>query len=91
MPYPMNLPLARVLKQVNEVILGKDHLQISSDKGRSWKPIGEPLPYPGGGYDGARGPAYSARTKTFYIWRWGCGDKVLPDAIMSAGFDYTKE
>jgi hypothetical protein len=32
-----------------------------------------------------------ARTKTFYIWRWGCGDKVLPDAIMSAGVDYTKE
>ena len=83
--YPAELPDGRI------VIIGKDHLLISSDKGRTWKPIGQPLPYPGGGYDGARGPAYSARTKTFYIWRWGCGDKVLPDAIMSAGFDYTKE
>jgi photosystem II stability/assembly factor-like uncharacterized protein len=83
--YPAELPDGRV------VILGKDHLLISSDKGQSWKPIGEPLPYPGGGYDGARGPAYSARTKTFYVWRWDCGNSVLPNAIMSAGFDYTKE
>jgi photosystem II stability/assembly factor-like uncharacterized protein len=83
--YPAELPDGRI------VIIGKDHLQISSDKGRTWKPIGQPLPYPGGGYNGARGPAYSARTKTFYIWRWDCGDEVLPDAIMSAGFDYTKE
>jgi photosystem II stability/assembly factor-like uncharacterized protein len=83
--YPAELPDGRI------VILGKDHLQISSDKGRTWKPIGQPLPYPGGGYNGARGPAYSARTKTFYIWRWDCGNSVLPDAIMSAGFDHTKE
>jgi hypothetical protein len=71
--------------------VGKDHLQISADKGVTWKPIGDPLPYAGGGYDGARGPAYSARTKTFYIWRWGCGNTVLPDAVMSAGFDYTTQ
>jgi photosystem II stability/assembly factor-like uncharacterized protein len=81
---PAELPDGRI------VIIGKDHLLISSDKGQSWKPIGEPLPYPGGGYDGARGPAYSARTKTFFIWRWGCGSTVLPDAIMSAGFDWMK-
>jgi hypothetical protein len=83
--YPAELPDGRI------VILGKDQLQISADKGLTWKPIGQPLPYPGGGYNGARGPAYSARTKTFYIWRWDCSDNVLPDAIMSAGFDYTKE
>ena len=83
--YPAELPDGRI------VVIGKDHLQISSDKGATWKPIGEPLPYPGGGYNGARGPAYSAPTKTFYIWRWDCGNNVLPDAIMSAGFDYTKE
>jgi photosystem II stability/assembly factor-like uncharacterized protein len=82
---PAELPDGRV------VILGKDHLLISSDKGVTWKPIGEPLPYSGGGYDGARGPAYSARTKTFYIWRWDCGNSVLPNAIMSAGFDYTTQ
>lgn len=83
--YPAELPDGRI------VILGKDHLLISSDHGATWKPIGEPLPYPGGGYTGARGPAYSARTKTFFIWRWDCGNVVLPDAIMSAGFDYTKQ
>jgi hypothetical protein len=80
--YPAELPDGRI------VVVGKDHLQISSDKGKTWKPIGAALPYAGGGYDGARGPAYSARTKTFYVWKWGCGNTVLPDAIMSMGFDY---
>jgi hypothetical protein len=83
--YPAELPDGRI------VILGRTHLLISADKGKTFEPIGEPLPYEGGGYNGARGPAYSARTKTFYIWRWDCGDQVLPDAIMSAGFDYTKQ
>jgi photosystem II stability/assembly factor-like uncharacterized protein len=82
---PAELPDGRI------VIIGKDHLLISSDKGKSWKPIGEPLPYPGGGYDGARGPAYSARTKTFFIWRWDCGSNVLPNAVMSAGFDWSTQ
>jgi photosystem II stability/assembly factor-like uncharacterized protein len=83
--YPAELPDGRI------VIIGKDHLQISSDKGVTWKPIGQPLPYPGGGYDGARGPTYSARTKTFYVWRWDCSNNVVSNAIMSAGFDYTTE
>jgi hypothetical protein len=83
--YPAELPDGRI------VIVGKDHLLISADKGKTWKPIGEPLPYPGGGYDGARGPAYSARTKTFYVWRWDCSNNVVANAVMSAGFDYTKE
>jgi hypothetical protein len=80
--YPAELPDGRI------VIVGKDHLQISADKGMTWKPIGAPLPYVGGGYDGARGPAYSARTKTFYIWRWDCSNAVVSNAIMSSGFDY---
>jgi hypothetical protein len=79
---PAELPDGRV------VTIGKDHLLISSDKGATWNPIGEPLPYPGGGYDGARGLAYSARTKTFYIWRWDCNTSVPSNAVMSAGFDY---
>jgi hypothetical protein len=83
--YPAELPDGRI------VVLGSDHLHISSDKGVTWKPIGQPLPYPGGGYNGARGPTYSARTKTFYIWRWDCNNNVPADAIMSAGFDYMKE
>jgi photosystem II stability/assembly factor-like uncharacterized protein len=79
---PTELPDGRI------VTVGKDHLLISSDKGANWSPIGEPLPYPGGGYDGARGVAYSARTKTFFVWRWDCNASVPSNAIMSAGFDY---
>jgi photosystem II stability/assembly factor-like uncharacterized protein len=82
---PAELPDGRI------VIMGKDHLLASSDKGKNWTPIGEPLPYAGGGYDGARGVAYSARTKTFFIWRWDCGNNVLSNAVMSAGFDYMKQ
>jgi photosystem II stability/assembly factor-like uncharacterized protein len=67
--------------------IGRDHLQISSD-GEHWTPIGEPLPFPGGGYAGAAGVTYSAWTKTFFIWHWDCGNVVLSDAIMSSGFDY---
>ena len=70
------------------VIVGKDHLLASSDKGVSWTPIGEPLPYEGGGVNGARGVTYSARTKTFFLWRFDCATSVPSDAIMSAGFDY---
>jgi len=82
--YPAELPDGRI------VVVGKDHLQISADKGMTWKPIGAALPYTdgGGGYNGARGPAYSARTKTFYIWRWDCSNAVPANAIMSMGFDY---
>jgi hypothetical protein len=71
------------------VVIGKDHLQASADGGQTWKAIGDPLPSAGGGWAGWSGVTYSSQTKTFFIWRWDCGDKVLPDAIRSAGFDYT--
>jgi photosystem II stability/assembly factor-like uncharacterized protein len=70
------------------VIIGADHLLISADQGESWSPIGEAMPFPGGGYDGARGVAYSAQTKTFFIWHWDCANVVPDDAIMSMGFDW---
>jgi len=72
------------------VIIGKDHLLASADKGATWKPIGEPLPFMGGGYDGVPGVTYSALTKTFFVWHWDCGEVVHPDAIMSMGFDWEK-
>jgi hypothetical protein len=71
------------------VVVGKDHLQASADGGQTWKAIGDPLPSAGGGWAGWSGVTYSSQTKTFFIWRWDCGEKVLPDAIRSAGFDYT--
>ena len=34
------------------------------------------------------GVTYSAVAKAFFIWRNDCGDRVLSNAVMSAGFDY---
>ena len=73
---PVELPDGRV------VAIGSDHLVISSDHGATWSNIGEALPYP------PNGVTYSAAAKTFYIWRNDCGDRVLSNAVMSAGFDY---
>lgn len=73
------------------VVLGKDHLQITADKGATFKAIGQPLPLSGGGYGGLSGVTYSAQTKTMFIWHWDCNNQVPNDAIWSAGFDYTAQ
>jgi hypothetical protein len=65
------------------IAIGKDHLQASADGGTTWSAIGDPLPYTGGGYNGASGVTYSATTKTFFIWRWTCDNNVPGNAIMS--------
>jgi photosystem II stability/assembly factor-like uncharacterized protein len=70
------------------VVTGHEYLLASADQGEHWQPIGEKLPYPGGGYDGTHGLTYSAQTKTFFVWRWDCESKVPEDAIMSMGFDW---
>ena len=63
----------------------------SSDSGKTWKPVGEPLPFKAfGRFDQTAGVAYSAATKTVFYWHHDCGNAVLPDAIMSAGFDASK-
>jgi hypothetical protein len=74
--YPAELPDGRV------VTVGNDNLIVSSDKGRTWTNIGQPLPYT------PAGVTYSAAAKAFYIWQWDCGDVVLPNAIMRAGYDW---
>lgn len=60
-----------------------DHVVISSDRGVTWEPVGEPLPFK------PAGVTFSAATKTIYVWQWDCGNIVLPNAIASAGFDDT--
>lgn len=60
-----------------------DHVVVSADRGVTWTPVGEPLPFK------PAGVTYSAATKTMYVWQWDCGDIVLPNAIASAGFDDT--
>jgi photosystem II stability/assembly factor-like uncharacterized protein len=72
---PVELPDGRIL------MLGGDHVVVSADGGGSWTPIGDPLPF------AAVGLAFSAQSKTLYVWHNDCGEVVLPDAIMSAGFD----
>jgi len=70
------------------VVVGKDHLQISADAGKTWAPLGPALPYQGGGFDGASGVTYSVKAKAFFIWRWNCTNSVADNAIMSLPFDY---
>ncbi len=72
---PVELADGRIL------MLQGDHVAVSSDAGDSWMPIGEPLPF------AAAGLAFSAQTKTLFVWHNDCGEVVLPDAIMRAGFD----
>jgi photosystem II stability/assembly factor-like uncharacterized protein len=73
------------------VVVGKDHLQATADGGQTWKPIGDKLPFKGGGFDGAAGVTYSVQTKTFFTWYWTCNNTVAPDAIASMAFDYTTQ
>jgi len=77
--YPVELPDGRVLT------VSGDHVVVSADRGSTWKPVGEKLPFE------ASGVVYSVRKKMLFVWQWDCGDVVLPDAIASAGFDYTQK
>src|SRR5262249_2817953 len=67
--------------------VGADRMLRSTDGGATWKAIGLPLPFKTGATDFG-GFIYAAETKTFFIWHSNCGSTVLPDAVMSAGFDY---
>jgi hypothetical protein len=80
---PIELPDGKL------VTLGVDHLLRSADGGATFQPIGDPLPFALRGSDFG-GMTYSATTKTFFVWHSDCGTAVLPDAIMSAGFDWAK-
>jgi hypothetical protein len=73
---PVELPDGRF------VSLGSDHLVVSSDGGKTWANIGETLPFKPSAF------TYSRSTKTFFVSQWDCGSVVLPNAIMSAGYDY---
>lgn len=71
--------------------IGADHLVRSSDGAKTWIPIGEPLPYKVFGTGNFTDLTYSVATKTFILYHADCGTAVLPDAIMSAGFDYAAQ
>ena len=67
---PIELPDGRI------VSLSSRHIMISSDHGVSWQPFGPQLPFT------PVGITYSDFDKSFYIWQFDCGNKVLPNAIM---------
>jgi hypothetical protein len=72
---PVELPGGRV------VSANRDHLQVTADGGKTWRQVGEPFPYV------PKGLAYSTGLKVFVIRDWDCKNAVLPNALMSAGFE----
>jgi hypothetical protein len=72
---PVELPDGRIATIAN------GHLATSKDSGKTWTQFGPNPPFK------PAGVTYSVWTKTFYIWQWGCGGVVLPNAIASIGFD----
>jgi photosystem II stability/assembly factor-like uncharacterized protein len=76
--YPVELPDGRILS------IKGDHVAVSADQGVTWTQVGDTLPF------AAAGVVYSVPKKTLFIWQWDCGNIVLPNAIASAGFDYTQ-
>ena len=72
------------------VALGMNHLLATADMGKTWKEIGEALPFPGANCQ-TYGFTYSVGSKTFFINHNDCSGKLASDAIWSSGFDYETE
>ncbi len=68
--HPIELPDGRI------VSLSRQHVMISSDHGVNWQSFGPQLPFT------PVGITYSDFDKSFYIWQFDCGNKVLLNAIM---------
>ena len=68
--HPVELPDGRI------VSLSSQHVMISSDHGVTWQSFGPQLPF------APVGITYADSDKSFYIWQFDCGNKVLPNAIM---------
>jgi hypothetical protein len=68
--HPIELPDGRI------VSLSSQYVMISSDHGVHWQAFGPQLPFR------PVGISYSDFDKSFYIWQFDCGNKVLPNAIL---------
>ena len=73
--YPVELPDGRILA------LRGTHVVVSSDQASTWTEVGDELPWK------PSGVTYSVAEKSLFVWHWDCGDVVLDDAILTAGFD----
>ncbi|MFT3925855.1 MAG: hypothetical protein QM778_25150 [Myxococcales bacterium] len=80
---PVELPDGRV------VTLGADSLLASSDKGKTWKKLGQALPY-AAEKCGINGLTYSVGAKAFFINHNDCSGNLPSDAVFSMAYDYRK-
>ena len=78
---PIELPDGSV------VAVGETHLLRTTDGAKTWKPIGEMLPF-SLLQNEAGAITYSAALKTFFLSKWTCEATVPADALASAGYDY---
>jgi hypothetical protein len=74
--HPIELPDGRI------VAAGPKTLMISKDKGVSFQPVGEMLPFT------PNSITYSPYRNAFFIEQFDCGNAVVANAISRAGFDY---
>jgi hypothetical protein len=74
--HPIELPDGRI------VAPGPKTLMISKDKGVSFQPVGETLPFT------PNSITYSPYRNAFFIEQFDCGNAVVANAISRAGFDY---
>src|SRR5262249_11773923 len=72
---PIQLPDGRIATLSNNSIV------ISSNGGSTWTPVTPALPY-----NNANGLTYSIERQAFFVWRWDCGNIVLPDAIQNLDY-----
>jgi hypothetical protein len=73
---PVELPDGRI------VAAGAKTMMISADKGMTFKPVGDPMPFTPASF------TYSPFRNAFFIEQFDCGNAVVPNAISRAGFDY---
>jgi photosystem II stability/assembly factor-like uncharacterized protein len=83
-PDLLELPDGRI------VALGIEYPLATSDKGRTWKRIGGPLPFPGVNC-GTYGLTYSAKLKMFFAHHNDCSGVLSEDAVWRLPFDYETE
>ncbi len=72
---PIHLPDGRLATLANNAIV------ISADEGSTWTPITPALPF-----NNAAGLIYAPQRQAFFIWKWDCGNVVLPDAIQKLDY-----
>ncbi|MEY4508207.1 MAG: hypothetical protein RLZZ450_329, partial [Pseudomonadota bacterium] len=77
---PVELPDGRV------VTLGQKTLLLTSDAGKTWRPLGPTMPFDGGNC-GIYGLTYSHGQKAFFISHNDCSGSIVDNSIYKSEFD----